>query len=157
MDNMLVNNDNVEVMLQRFFDGETSCAEEKALEAYFCSGATLPPEVECYREMFGWYASGMDESRLPHAAAPRRRRTKRIFLWWSAVAASIALVIGLGWNHRVELVSGEGAYTGSYVVRDGIMVTGDEEIKLEIEATLDAGTLLDSEIDARIAMLGSEL
>lgn len=56
MDNIPVNNENVEVLLQRFFDGETSCAEERALETYFCSGATLPPEVECYRDMFGWYA-----------------------------------------------------------------------------------------------------
>lgn len=156
MDNIPVNNENVEVLLQRFFDGETSCAEERALETYFCSGATLPPEVECYRDMFGWYASGMDESRLPQAAAPRRRSTPRILVWWGAVAASIALVIGLGWNHRVDVVSGSGLYSGSYVVRDGIMVTGDEEIKLEVEATLDAGTILDSEIDARIAMLGNE-
>ena len=55
---------NIAELLRRFFDGETTCAEEKALEKYFTSDTPLPPELEPYRDMFGWYASGMDLSSL---------------------------------------------------------------------------------------------
>ena len=57
--------DNIAELLTRFFDGETTCAEERALEKYFTSDTPLPPELEPYREMFGWYASGLDVSSLP--------------------------------------------------------------------------------------------
>ncbi len=164
MNEKQLNSNNIEEMLRRFFDGDTTCAEEKMLESYFCSGGEVPPEYECYRDMFGWYASGMDENALPDAQStvlpiektkPKRRR-QRILLWWGSVAAAIAIVIGLGWNQRVEQLAGPSLYAGSFVVRDGMLITGDDEIKGDIEATILEGDCLDAEIDTRIAMLNIE-
>lgn len=159
MNEKQMNSNNIEEMLRKFFDGETTCAEEKMLEDYFCSGGEVPAQYECYREMFGWYASGMDESALPvdqPTVAAVKHRRPRILLWWGSVAAAIAVVIGLGWNHRVNQLAGPSLFAGSYVVRDGRMITGDDEIRGDIEATLLEGNCLDAEIDTRIAMLSIE-
>ena len=159
MNEVHLDKNNLEEMLRKFFDGETICAEEKMLEHYFCSGGDVPPQYECYRDMFGWYASGMDESALPVAqpavVETTTRRRPRILLWWGSIAATIAVVIGLGWHHRVNQLTGPSLYAGSYVVRDGRMITGDEIIG-DIEATLTEGDCLDAEIDTRIAMLSLE-
>ena len=66
----MINKDNVAELLDRFFDGTTTNAEDRALEEYFCGGGDVPEQFECYREMFGWYSSGMDENRLPSKILP---------------------------------------------------------------------------------------
>ena len=35
-------------------------------------GGDVPEQFECYREMFGWYSSGMDENRLPSRYSPHK-------------------------------------------------------------------------------------
>ena len=162
--------DNIAELLRRFFDGETTCAEEKALEEYFTSDIPLPPGLEPYREMFGWYASGMDLSSLPsekpepavtvtHAAQPapsqpKTRRKIHPMIWWSSAAAMVVLTIGLTWQHKAGQFTPTEAssiYAGSYIVRDGHKITGDAEILGVVQATLLEGSCLDNEIDMLIA------
>lgn len=161
---------NIAELLTRFFDGETTCAEERALEKYFTSDTPLPPELEPYREMFGWYASGMDLSSLPsekpEAAVavtqaaqpappqPKTRRKIHPMIWWSSAAAMVVLTIGLTWQHKAGQFTPTEAssiYAGSYIVRDGHKITGDAEILGVVQATLLEGSCLDNEIDMLIA------
>ena len=147
--------DNIHELLDRFFDGNTTCAEEKALEEYFSSGAPVPSDCEHYRTMFEWYASGMDESRLPDNVKPRRWRTKAM-AWIASTAAATALMIGLGWAYRTG-VSANGTSPGeSYIVRDGRTITGDDEIGDDLAAALLEGLCLNDEIDCKIAMIEKE-
>lgn len=159
--------DNIAELLRRFFDGETTCAEEKALEEYFTSDMPLTPELEPYRDMFGWYASGMDLSSLPSEkpelavtvsqpapSRPKTRRRIRPMIWWSSAAAMVVLTIGLTWQHKtVQFTPAESQsiYAGSYIVRDGHKITGDAEILGVVQATLLEGSCLDNEIDMLIA------
>ncbi len=46
-------------LLQRFMDGETSIGEEKTLEQWFLTHQHVSPDLESYRQMFGWLGSGM--------------------------------------------------------------------------------------------------
>lgn len=147
--------DNIHELLDRFFDGNTTCAEEKALEEYFTSGAPVPPDCEQYRAMFGWYASGMDESRLPDKSKPKRRKMK-IMAWIASTAAAAALIIGLGWAYRTCIAANDKPIEESYIVRDGRTITGDDEISGDLAAALLDGLHLDDEIDNRIAMIEKE-
>lgn len=158
---------NIAELLRRFFDGETTCAEEKALEEYFTSDVPLTPELEPYREMFGWYASGMNPDALPSEkpepaltvsqGAPSRPKTRRKIhpmIWWSSAAAMVVLTIGLTWQHKAgQFTPAESPsiYAGSYIVRDGHKITGDAEILGVVQATLLEGSCLDNEIDMLIA------
>lgn len=155
MDNIQLTNDNIGDILTRFFDGDTTCAEEKALEEYF-RGTSVPARYECYRDMFGWYASGMKEEELPKPAQLRRRTWRRI-LGWSSVAAVVALALSALPLRRAATMSEQPLLEGSFVVHNGRTITGTDEIRSEIEATLLDGDCLDREIDMRMSMLSSEL
>lgn len=54
--NIDINDRNITRWVERFLDGDTTCAEENELYRYF-SRRNLPAEVEQYREMFAWYSS----------------------------------------------------------------------------------------------------
>ncbi|MCX4264067.1 MAG: hypothetical protein OSJ37_05040 [Muribaculaceae bacterium] len=161
---------NIAKLLRRFFEGETTCSEERALEEFFTSDTPLPPELEPYREMFGWYASGMDINALPFGkheptaaithttklASNRHKatRNKRWMIWWSSAAAIVVLTIGLTWQHKIGQFTpteSPSIYAGSYIVRDGHKITGDAEILGVVQATLLEGSCLDNEIDMLIA------
>ncbi len=147
--------DNIHELLDRFFDGTTTCAEEKALEEYFTSGAPVPPDCEQCRAMFGWYASGMDEALLPGNAKPKRRRMK-VMAWIASSAAAAALVIGIGWTYLTGAHAYDEPVVESYIVRDGRTITGDDEIGGDLAAALLDGLHLDEEIDHKIAMIEKE-
>lgn len=152
-------------MLDMFFAGATTCAQDKALEDYFCSGAPVPPEYECYREMFGWYASGMDENALPTVevyevtsvpAKPIVVQSKRHsprMMWWSSVAAvvTVAIVAGLGFG--IASLPGHAPYADCFVTRDGKVISGDEEIKGDVDAAIADACCLEQEIDFNMQML----
>lgn len=149
-------------MLDRFFDGETTLAEERGLEQFFTSTSAgqLPDHLRPYREMFGWFASGMPEEHLPapiltmpvepqggHANLLRRPRVKWL-AWWASAAAVAALVIGFGWKHHAERLEGlEAMYAESYVVRDGIVITGSTEVQTEIDAAIIEMQILEMELN----------
>lgn len=46
-------------LLQRFMDGGTSIEEEKTLEQWFLTHQHVSPDLESYRQMFGWLGNGM--------------------------------------------------------------------------------------------------
>lgn len=156
MEDIRIDNENLDRMLEKFFDGNTNRDEEKALESFFRSGVDIPPEYEAYRDMFGWYASGMKEEDLPAPAAMPRRKQWRPFLWWGSVAAVIAVIFCFGPLRSTIDFTAPSSYEGSYVMRDGKIMTGDAEIRAEIEAAILDGECLEREIDLRISMLNSE-
>lgn len=153
---IIITRENLDEMLEKFFAGDTNRAEEKALESYFCSETDMPTQYEAYRDMFGWYASGMNEKDLPAPSKAAHRRPWRPFLWWGSVAAVITVILCFGPLHDTIGLTSTSAYDGSFVVRDGKMTTGDAEIRAEIEAAILEGQCLEREIDMRISMLNSE-
>ncbi len=121
MKDITINKDNVSGYISRFLAGETSLAEERALYGYF-RREKIPAELECYREMFAWYDS---LSPAPRTAEPIR--FPRLRRWqWTGVAATIALLLGLGFVFRMQteaLPEEYMAYEGSYIIRDGKKIT----------------------------------
>ena len=78
----------IEALLDKFMDGQTTVEEEAQLADYFRS-ADVPAEWEDYRAMFDYFDRGM----TPPVATPRPRHA----WWWTAGAAAAiaALIVGV--------------------------------------------------------------
>lgn len=139
-------------LLDRFFDGDTTCAQERELEQFFASAPELPADLEQYREMFGWYAAGMPEEEERGAVTAAEKPSTRLLNWrpwlaWGAAAVVAAVIITVGWNRRSNADDSELIYADSYVIRNGIVITGADEVNPEIEAARIEMALLDKALD----------
>lgn len=80
----------IEKLLDKYFDAETSTAEERELKIYFAS-PDVAPHLEQYRPMFGYFAQAgtqQFEKQIP-------LKTKRRYTGWISVAASVVVMLGM--------------------------------------------------------------
>lgn len=93
----------IEMLLVRYFDGETSLEEERELRAFFRSASSLPSEWEPYRDIFGYFD---DQRTIVSARKPssRRHRIIRMAGWASAAAACAAMVFLLDFEEPISSV-----------------------------------------------------
>lgn len=90
---------NMDGLLERFMNGQTTVEEEQQLARYFRQTDIVRPEWEPYKQMFAYFDSGMAEDH-PSQATPTngRRAAKR---WRTAAAVAMMAVAGaaaLWWN-----------------------------------------------------------
>lgn len=126
-----INDTNITQWVERFLDGDTTCAEEQELYRYFTQ-PEIPVEVEKYREMFTWYNSLNPDVQTISSDRETTTNSKvsilRLRPWqWISAAAAIALLFTLGFIFRptqpVGLSEEYLAYKGSYIIRDGKKIT----------------------------------
>ncbi|KGO94013.1 hypothetical protein [Flavobacterium enshiense] len=80
----------IEILVDKYFAGETSIAEEKALKEYF-SSSDVAPHLEQYKAIFGYLNQAKQEQFT--RTVPLQPR-KRNYVAWISVAASIAVLSG---------------------------------------------------------------
>ena len=82
----------IEALLDKFMDGQTTVEEEALLADYFRS-ADVPAEWEDYRVMFDYFDSGMEDGLMP--VEESRPTLTRLMgrRWWGAAAACITAAI----------------------------------------------------------------
>ncbi|MEN0046766.1 MAG: hypothetical protein AAF806_06905 [Bacteroidota bacterium] len=86
-------------LLEKYFEGETSIAEEQQLKAYFNSGK-VTEEFLPYQDLFQYFKVAKEVSlegdivKLGDTKVRPLTARNKVFTWLS-IAASIALVIGL--------------------------------------------------------------
>jgi hypothetical protein len=80
----------IEQLLDKYFDAETTVAEEKALKEYFAS-ANVAPHLEQYRPMFGYFASQQEQHFEKTLPLKKQYSPGK----WLSVAASLVLMCGL--------------------------------------------------------------
>lgn len=143
----------IDRLLQRFFDGFTTLEEESALEEYFACNRHLPRRLERYRPMFAWYADGM-----PVSALPSRRPRHRAVVWISSVAAAATMAIvslsALRSPCDTSMMASTIADSGTileetYVIRDGRRITNPGEVAREITETILEVEEMDYEMEMR--------
>ena len=91
----------IEALLDKFMDGQTTVEEEAQLADYFRS-ADVPAEWEDYRAMFDYFDSGMESEPVP-AAETRPSLTSQVGRrWWgiSAAACITAAIIATALLHH---------------------------------------------------------
>ena len=90
--------DRIENLLEKYFEAETSIAEEKELKDYFASSDVAPP-LEQYKPLFGYVVQAKQEQFT--ATIPLKTKKRKSVVWLS-VAASIAVLLGVSlftFNH----------------------------------------------------------
>ncbi|KOS06098.1 hypothetical protein AM493_08645 [Flavobacterium akiainvivens] len=80
----------IETLLDKYFDAETTIAEENTLKAYFAAG-NIAPHLAQYAPMFGYFAAQQEQ----HFDKPLPLKTKVNYTKWLSVAASLVLLCGM--------------------------------------------------------------
>jgi hypothetical protein len=83
--------DKIEILLERYFEGETSIEQENELRSYFSSADVLP-HLEKYKPMFGYFPQAKEQNLVPEILL----ETKKKKLAWLSVAATIVFFMGIG-------------------------------------------------------------
>lgn len=114
----------IETLLEKYFEGETSSAEEKKLREYFTSGE-VAPHLRVYVPLFLYFEEeiGKEERTVPEIRMPQKRK---IFLWVSGVAAAVLLLLGIG---KLSIFPGKMYCSNNYVVINGRCYTDPHTIR----------------------------
>ena len=91
----------IEALLDKFMDGQTTVEEEAQLANYFRSH-DVPAEWEDYRDMFGYFDRGMEGDLVP-VQQPQATLTRLMGRrWWgiAAAAAITAVIVSLVVLHQ---------------------------------------------------------
>lgn len=160
----------IKILLERFFEGQTSNAEEQELYHFF-SRADIPEELIQYLPVIKYFESGFadefgmigqtDErpesltpakNVLPHPASQAKPSKRKLWITWGGVAASFLLVL---FSSIYFLTTKEplDPYAGSYIIRNGVRITDLDLIRPELEAAIQKSILLEQEADRLIERL----
>ena len=84
--------DRIENLLEKYFEAETSIAEEKELKAYFSSSG-VAQHLEQYKPLFGYTVKAKHEQFT--ATIPLKTKKRKSGVWLS-IAASATVFLGVG-------------------------------------------------------------
>jgi len=79
------------VLLEKYFEGETSIAEEIELKNYF-SSPNVAPHLEQYQPLFGYFSMAKEQKytqQIPLLSIKRK-------VAWLSIAASVVIMLGIG-------------------------------------------------------------
>lgn len=97
--------DKINALLEKYFEGETTIAEENELKKYF-SSAVVAPHLQQYQSLFGYYTSETKQKFEPKLMLQSSKKSK---ITWIAVAASVVVLLGVG-IYTFNNVSNETTY-----------------------------------------------
>lgn len=87
--------DKIDLLLEKYFQGETSIDEENELKNYF-SSPDVAHHLEQYKPIFGFFTSAKKQQFLHEIPLlPANRGNKRSVAWLS-IAASVVVLLGIG-------------------------------------------------------------
>ena len=81
---------NIEELLKKYLDAETTIAEEKELKTYFSSD-NVAPHLQEYQEMFGYFSTSKNERFTKTIQLKSQKRNWK----WLSVAASVVLLVSV--------------------------------------------------------------
>ncbi len=81
----------IEIVLEKYFQGETNSVEEKQLKDYF-SSSNVAQHLEQYAPLFSYFALDKDQKNGKEI----QLNTKNRNLTWFSIAASVIVLMGIG-------------------------------------------------------------
>lgn len=110
---------NIEELLNKYFEGETTCDEERQLQQFFTQGI-VPEHLEVYRPLFAFFKE--EKQQYASTTETVHKRTvslrRRILYSLSGIAAGLLLLLGVAGTIRHFTPQPE-----NYVVIDGKQYT----------------------------------
>ncbi|MFB9077104.1 hypothetical protein ACFFLS_03320 [Flavobacterium procerum] len=85
---------NIENLLEKYFQGETSTAEEKILKEYF-SSPDVAQHLEQYKPLFAYFSQAGEPKFTSEITLANSHNQKRKTAWLSIAAAAV-LFLGIG-------------------------------------------------------------
>ncbi|PVX46881.1 hypothetical protein C8C85_2771 [Flavobacterium sp. 103] len=100
----------MEGLLEKYFEGETSIAEENVLKNYF-SSSNVAPHLEQYRPLFGYFTEAKEQKFANEVLLVSKKRK----MAWLSIAASIVVLMGVGtYSYFNENAVNENKELGTY-------------------------------------------
>ncbi|QKJ64579.1 hypothetical protein [Flavobacterium sp. M31R6] len=100
----------MEALLEKYFEGETSIAEENVLKNYF-SSSNVAPHLEQYRPLFGYFTEAKEQKFTNEVLLVSKKRK----IAWLSIAASIVVLMGVGtYSYFNENAVNENKELGTY-------------------------------------------
>lgn len=84
--------DRIEKLIDKYFEGETSIAEENELKTYF-SSLDVAQHLQQYKPVFGYFSQAKAEEFK--ADIPLNTKKRNVAVWLS-IAASFVIMLGVG-------------------------------------------------------------
>ncbi|TDW47357.1 hypothetical protein EV144_105380 [Flavobacterium sp. 270] len=81
----------IENILEKYFQGETTIAEEKELREYF-SSSDVAQHLEQYKPMFGYFSQVKEQKSTQEIPLQTKKRN----VAWLSIAASVVVLLGIG-------------------------------------------------------------
>lgn len=85
----------IENILEKYFEGETTIAEEKELKDYF-SSPNVAQHLEQYKTMFGYFSLAKEQKSTQEIPLLPKSREKKQNVAWLSIAASAVILLGIG-------------------------------------------------------------
>ena len=125
----------MEALLEKYFEGETSIAEENELKNYF-SSSNAASHLEQYKPLFGYFAEAKNENFEKDVPLVSKRQK----VAWLSIAASVAVLLGVGTY----------AYFHDNEVKENKELGTYENPKEALEATQKALAMLSNNVNVGV-------
>ncbi|SNZ00586.1 hypothetical protein [Flagellimonas pacifica] len=89
--------DNIEKLLEKYFEATTTVVEEKTLQAYF-SQESVPTHLEQYKSMFNYFSNAKEERYTKQVPLKPRKN----YYKWISVAAVAVLTCGIYFGNEIK-------------------------------------------------------
>lgn len=99
----------IEILIEKYFEGETSTAEEQELINYFTSSG-IDPNLEQYQSLFGYFA----QEKAQNCKSEILLQSKNRNITWLSIAASVVVLLGIGTATYLNYNKSEQQDLGSY-------------------------------------------
>lgn len=130
--------DKIENILEKYFQGETTIAEENQLKEYF-SSPNVAQHLEQYKPMFGYFSQVKQQKTTQEIPLQTKKRN----VAWLSIAASAVVLLGIGTFYYVS------EETATPVVAQSELGTYDDPEEA-LAATQKALALLSSNVNVGI-------
>lgn len=101
--------DRIEILIEKYFEGKTSTAEEQELRNYFTSSA-IATHLKQYQSLFGYFS----QSKAQNCNSEILLKSKKRYSAWLSIAASIVVLLGFGTVMYLNYNNSEQQDLGSY-------------------------------------------
>lgn len=132
----------IDELLNRYFEGETSCEEERELRRYF-TGGDVREDLAVYRPLFACIDEEAKAVADVHPGSNGRRKTVRLYRLWGGIAAGVLLLIGIAnlgqrlWATPTDYAIIDGKrYTDARVIRQQAL-SAFQDVQMSREEVLD--------------------
>jgi hypothetical protein len=136
--------DRIENLIDKYFEGETSIAEENELKVYF-SSSDVAQHLKQFQPIFGYFSQAKEQQFTQEIPLLTKSRDKKqSIVMWLSIAASVVVMLGVGTFMYFESNKSE----------QFVACTPEDNPELALEQTQKALALVSEHLNTGIESVG---